>query len=566
MMTMRFPGGGIFISHRRADATYPTGWLFDRLANHFGHGRIFRDLESIPPGDDFAAAIGEALETCAVLLVVIGPRWLEAAGPAGRRLDDPDDFVRLEIEAALARQVRIIPVLVDGARMPEAGQLPPSLAPLARRQAVGLSPDRFTSDADRLLTALDAVLSDNTVELPAQPAAGHAPQPAPAQRPDDPAPRSGRREAGGRRSRSVTLGRPGRRTALISTLAVVVACTGGAGAWVLLGAHAGHAHVGTGPVRSHLAALASPGYQPQSEAFSPDGHTLAVGTTLAGHDGPGRTYLWNLRKDRLIAVLSSRGDPGDSGTDAVTFSPDGHSLATGEGTGTTDLWNLASRTISATFADPGGQGVMSVAFDPSGRILAAGDFDGSTYLWNLTTRKLIASLHDPGPRNQVDSVAFSPDGSILAVADNNGSTYLWNPQTRHIIARLTDPVAGHDVGSISFSPDGTTMAAGDASTHGSTYLWSMTARTILATFADPGGQGVDAVAISPKNPILATGDINGSTYLWNLITRRRIATLADPGRQGVNTVTFNPSGTTLAAGDNDAKTYLWNLSSQPRAR
>lgn len=70
--------------------------------------------------------------------------------------------------------------------------------------------------------------------------------------------------------------------------------------------------------------------------------------------------------DRLIAVLHSQGDPGDSGMDAVTFSPDGHSLATGEGNGTTDLWNLANRTITATFPNPGGQGVMSVAFDPVG--------------------------------------------------------------------------------------------------------------------------------------------------------------------------------------------------------
>lgn len=559
MMTMRFPGGGIFISHRRADATYPTGWLFDRLANHFGHGRIFKDLESIPPGDDFAAAIGEALETCAVLLVVIGPLWLEAAGPAGRRLDDPDDFVRLEIEAALARQVRIIPVLVDGAKMPEAGQLPPSLAPLARRQAVGLSPDRFTSDTDHLLRALDAILSDTTIELPAQAAADHTAQPTSAPRPADRMQPPAQRETGGDRDRSVARGRRGKRTVLISTLAVAVACAGGAGAWALLGAHAGHAHAGTARNRNNLAVLESPGYQPQSEAFSPDGHILAVGTSLAGRNGPGRTYLWNLGKDSLDAVLPSQGDPGDSGMDAVAFSPAGRTLATGEGNGTTYLWNLASRTITATFTEPGGEGVMSVAFDPSGQILASGDFDGSTYLWDLTTRQLIATLTDPGPGNQVDSVAFSPDGSILAVADNNGSSYLWNPGTRHIIARLTDPVAGHDVGSISFSPDGTTLAAGDASKHGSTYLWSMTARTIIATFTDPGGQGVDAVAISPRNPILATGDINGSTYLWNLITRRRIATLADPGLQGVNTVAFSPSSTTLAAGDNDARTYLWKL-------
>jgi hypothetical protein len=146
----------IFVSYRRDDAAYPAGWLFDRLVDHFGDGQVFRDVDSIPLGDDFVEEITAAVGSCAVLLTVIGARWLTVTGEGGqRRLDDPADFVRLEIEVAFAHGVRVIPVLVDGARMPDATELPASLTQLAHRQALELSPNRFRSDAAHLLEELD---------------------------------------------------------------------------------------------------------------------------------------------------------------------------------------------------------------------------------------------------------------------------------------------------------------------------------------------------------------------------------------------------------------------------
>ena len=149
----------IFISYRREDTAYPAGWLFDRLIDHLGRGAVFKDVHSIGPGDDFIAALARALESCAVLLAVIGRRWLSVTDEQGRwRLNESDDFVRLEIETALRRGIRVIPVLVDGAQMPKAGELPASLTALASRQAIELSPSRFTSDLDHLLTSLTAVV------------------------------------------------------------------------------------------------------------------------------------------------------------------------------------------------------------------------------------------------------------------------------------------------------------------------------------------------------------------------------------------------------------------------
>src|SRR5215472_267 len=126
--------GRIFMSYRREETAYPAGWLFDRLVDHFGREQVFKDVDSIELGDDFAEVITTAVESCEVLLALIGNRWLTATGRDGRRrLDDPHDFVRLEIEAALTRNVRVIPVLVAGAQMPQAEDLPASLTRLVRR-------------------------------------------------------------------------------------------------------------------------------------------------------------------------------------------------------------------------------------------------------------------------------------------------------------------------------------------------------------------------------------------------------------------------------------------------
>jgi hypothetical protein len=162
----------VFISYRREDAGYPAGWLFDRLVDHFGDGQVFKDVDSIQPGDDFVEQITAAVGSCAVLLAVIGTRWLTVTGGDGRRrLDSPADFVRLEIEAAFARGVRVIPVLVEGARMPHVAELPATLAPLARRQALELSQSRFGSDVGRLLGVLDRTLG-GVIARPARPLAG----------------------------------------------------------------------------------------------------------------------------------------------------------------------------------------------------------------------------------------------------------------------------------------------------------------------------------------------------------------------------------------------------------
>jgi TIR domain len=153
--------GRIFISYRREDTAYAAAWLYERLAERLGEEQVFKDVDSIDLGDDFAAVITEAVASCDVLLALIGDEWLSVRNDQGRRrLDDPDDFVRLEVEAALARDVRVIPILVDGAPLPAPEELPPGVRPLVRRQALELSPSRFDFDTARLLGVLERSLAE----------------------------------------------------------------------------------------------------------------------------------------------------------------------------------------------------------------------------------------------------------------------------------------------------------------------------------------------------------------------------------------------------------------------
>lgn len=150
----------IFISYRRADTRWPTGRLCDHLMARFGTDAIFIDITTIEPGEDFVEAIENAINQSRVLLAMIGMRWLDATDADGRRrLDDPLDFVRLEIAGALRAGLRVIPVLVDEAKMPRPDELPDELAALARRQAARLRNETFHHDVSLLTTAIERALN-----------------------------------------------------------------------------------------------------------------------------------------------------------------------------------------------------------------------------------------------------------------------------------------------------------------------------------------------------------------------------------------------------------------------
>jgi glycerophosphoryl diester phosphodiesterase len=152
--------GRVFISYRRQETAWPARQLYDVLVAELGADRVFKDVDDIEPGDDFVERIQSAVSSCEVLLALIGPQWLTVTDAKGaKRLDDPEDFVRLEVETALNRDdVRVIPILVDNAKMPTAQELPTGLAALTRRQAVEINPVNF--DTRRLLRVLNDTLND----------------------------------------------------------------------------------------------------------------------------------------------------------------------------------------------------------------------------------------------------------------------------------------------------------------------------------------------------------------------------------------------------------------------
>ncbi len=172
----------VFISYRRADCQPQANGLYDGLSHRLPSASIFMDIDSIPPGADFEDHIRREIELCDLVLVMIGDNWLEQSpDQPGRRIDADDDFVRVEIESALASpNTRVIPVLVEGAEMPRPADLPESVRPLTRFNAIALDDRRWTADVGRLATTIESM----TPPLPSlEPAAPIRPR----QEPESPA-------------------------------------------------------------------------------------------------------------------------------------------------------------------------------------------------------------------------------------------------------------------------------------------------------------------------------------------------------------------------------------------
>src|SRR5271166_4950558 len=161
--------GQIFISYRRDDNPAWARSLYDRLTQRFGENQVFRDVDGIPLGKDFLKEIERRVGECDVLIAVIGERWLTSTDQqGGKRLENPKDFVRMEIGTALRRDIRVIPVLVDGVSMPKSTDLPDDLKELVYRNALQIGDTHFDDDCRRLTEAIEEVLEEKAAELAPQ--------------------------------------------------------------------------------------------------------------------------------------------------------------------------------------------------------------------------------------------------------------------------------------------------------------------------------------------------------------------------------------------------------------
>jgi hypothetical protein len=156
----------IVISYRREDSKWITGRIFDRLENHFGHGNVFMDIDNVPLGKDFRDHLHDALSQCDILLAVVGPRWLEVNEDGQSRLGEEQDWVRIEIETAMAKKIPIIPLLIDQTKMPKPAELPVELRNFAFRQAAAIDTGiDFRTHMDRLVRSIERLQPAESIPM-----------------------------------------------------------------------------------------------------------------------------------------------------------------------------------------------------------------------------------------------------------------------------------------------------------------------------------------------------------------------------------------------------------------
>ena len=501
----------IFINYRRDDAKAPAGRLYDRLEAVFGPEQLFFDVDHIAAGQDFVKVLDDQVGSCAAMLSFVGPGWLDARdGDGRRRLDDPDDFVRLEIEAALTRGILLIPVLLDNTPMPREDELPESLAGFARRNATRLTHERFRSDMDGLVTLLQQEVG----------------------RPE--------REAASRR-RAMT-----RRAALWAM--------GGAG---LAGAGATTAiywtEVEAALFDASLRTFSLSQSQVRGVAFHPDGERALMG---GGYDG--QISLWSLASGMLERRLF--GPEGYIWNLAI--SPDGrHAVSSSDRLVLHDLSQEDPLRILQDVETEDGQkrGWWGAAFTPDGRGLAAGEDNGirptALTFWEVESGRQLwrVAAHD----NTVYSVAVTPNGRRIITGGGDSALRVWDAANGKLLQEIKAHRGG--VSALALTPDGRRVLAcdtGDYPAPGQTRLWDLESAEMLLALPDAVG-AFTSLAIAPDGRRALLGASDG-VKLWDLEQNRELTRL--PGHaQTVWSLSIGPDGERFVSGSMDGTMKLWEL-------
>jgi WD40 repeat protein len=269
-----------------------------------------------------------------------------------------------------------------------------------------------------------------------------------------------------------------------------------------------------------------------SMAFSPVGHTLAVGNDI------GNVSLWDTATQKETATLDD-GFPVTS----LAFSRDGHTVAVGDGVGDVTLWDSASRQEVGALRD--GSPIVSLAFSPDGTTLATSDQTGRVGTWEVA----VARRAGLTTGDTLNDVALSPDGRTLATGNENGDITVWDAATaqKTVVQQVGTPVT-----STVFSPDGRIVAAGD--TNGDVVLRYVATNTTRTFNSD---STVTGLAFSPDGRTLAVGDPVSDVTLWNVATRKQEGRPLDDGSPIIS-VAFSPDGHTLATSDEGGDVIVWN--------
>jgi hypothetical protein len=484
--------GKIFLSYRREDAAGFALALFGRLEQSFPAESLFMDVEGgIGAGQDFVHAIEKQVSACDAMLVLIGPDWLTAADEQGRRrLDKLDDPVRLEVESALKFRKRVIPVLVQKTEMPRADALPEPIKALARRNAVGLTQERFRADAQGLIKALEEALADAEADKRSIETLGSLVL---AEFKGTPARRRLLESAGNLFWRLLHDQSIRTFAGLSRTVDSVAFSPDGRTALSLDGGAYGALKlwdVATGmEIRRFPAAVGT------SVAFSPDGQTA-----LSGHYGKEVT-LWDVATGNVIRSFEGH----DGHIRSVAFSPDGRSALSGSEDNTLKLWDVATGKEVRAFAGHTSP-VDSVAFSPDGRSAISGCLDGAVKLWDVATGKELRTFCEHP--NLVQSVAFSPDGR------NTLSGWGDRLKLRDVATgKEIRSFIGHTgtVASVAFSPDSRRALSG--SWDNTLKLWDVATGKEIRTFTGHTGS-VRSVAISPDGRTALSGSEDHTLKLW----------------------------------------------------